>query len=134
MVKKQLGRKELIKVIAFVVLATIAIFAAVAFLVTRGSHAPSAPINSSDGTATVSGLAVCLPHKNTEGPQTLECAIGLKDDKGIYYSLSDTDQTYANIAKVQTGTRYEVSGNLEERSDPKYATAGIIRVEKLRQL
>lgn len=134
MVKKQFGRREIIRVVGFIVLMTIVIFAVVAFLVTRGSYAPSVPSNNSDGKATVRGEAVCLPHKNSDGPQTLECAIGVKTDEGIYYSLSDTSKSYTNIATIQTGSKYEITGNIEERSDPKYATAGSIRVEKLRQL
>lgn len=33
------------------------------------------------------GEVVCLPHKDTSGPQTLECAIGLKATDGNYYAL-----------------------------------------------
>ena len=133
MVKKQLSRREIIKVVGVVVLLTIIIFTVVAFLVTRGSYAPSAS-DHHDGKATVKGLAVCLPHKNTDGPQTLECAIGIRDDKGVYYSLSDSDESYSNISTVQTGKTYEVTGNLEERSDPKYQTAGIVRIESISEL
>lgn len=37
--------------------------------------------------ATLTGVKVCLPHKNNSGPQTLECAIGMKADSGEYYAL-----------------------------------------------
>ena len=130
MVKRRLSRKEISKVIAFVVVGTIMIFAVVAFLVTRGTHAPSAINQDSDGTATIEGLAVCLPHRNTDGPQTLECAIGIRDDKGIYYSLGGNDTSML----IETGKRYKVSGNIEERADTRYQTAGVVRVKTIQQL
>ncbi len=37
---------------------------------------------------TLSGTYTCLPHLNTSGPQTLECAFGLKTDDGVYYAIN----------------------------------------------
>ncbi len=37
---------------------------------------------------TLSGTYVCLPHMNTEGPQTMECAFGIKSDAGEYYAVN----------------------------------------------
>lgn len=37
--------------------------------------------------ATLSGEYVCLPHKDTQGPQTDECAAGLKTDAGEYFGI-----------------------------------------------
>lgn len=37
--------------------------------------------------ATLSGEYVCLPHKDTNEPQTDECAFGLKTDGGEYYAI-----------------------------------------------
>ena len=36
---------------------------------------------------TLKGSFVCLPHKNTSGPQTTECAQGLKAEDGSYYAV-----------------------------------------------
>jgi hypothetical protein len=36
---------------------------------------------------TLQGKTVCLPHKDTSGPVTLECAIGLQAVSGDYYVL-----------------------------------------------
>lgn len=134
MVKKQVGRKEYIKVGAFVVIATVAIFAVVAFIVTRGSSAPSVSMEKRGDESIVKGLAVCLPHKDTEGPQTMECAIGIKDSQGIYYSLNDTNNAYLNVGQIQTGKRYQVTGMIEERADATYDTAGIIRINTVKEL
>lgn len=38
--------------------------------------------------ASLSGEYVCLPHKDSTGPQTTECAFGLKTDAGEYYGIN----------------------------------------------
>ncbi len=37
---------------------------------------------------TLSGTYVCLPHLDTSGPQTMECAFGFKTDDGVYYAVN----------------------------------------------
>lgn len=37
--------------------------------------------------ATLTGEYVCLPHRDTAGPQTLECAYGIKTEVGEHYAL-----------------------------------------------
>ncbi|PIQ91606.1 MAG: hypothetical protein COV70_02795 [Parcubacteria group bacterium CG11_big_fil_rev_8_21_14_0_20_39_22] len=37
--------------------------------------------------ATLTGEYVCLPHKDTTGPQTDECANGIRTDIGEYYAI-----------------------------------------------
>lgn len=133
--KKQLSRREIIKVILFITLATIVIFATVAFLVTRGSHAPAAGDYTAQGDVNLNGLAVCLPHKNpSEESETLECHVGIRNSKGTYYSLADTSSENLNVGKILPGKEYEISGKLEERGDEKFQTAGIVRVEKIKEL
>ncbi len=58
---------------------------------------------------TLSGTYVCLPHKDTSGPQTLECALGLKADNGKYYALDFNlmSQTRPNL---KTGDRITATG------------------------
>lgn len=36
---------------------------------------------------TLSGEFVCLPHTDTSGPQTTECAFGIKTESGEYYAV-----------------------------------------------
>jgi hypothetical protein len=74
---------------------------------------------------------VCLPHKDQSGPQTLECAFGILDDKGNYYALHDTDSTYKNIAGVGTGTNVVVEGRLTPQIGDKYESIGIIDVTSI---
>ena len=41
--------------------------------------------------ATLIGIPECLPHRDQTGPQTLECAFGIKLDDGTYYGLDMSD-------------------------------------------
>jgi hypothetical protein len=81
---------------------------------------------------TVKGKVVCLPHKKSEGPQTLECAYGLHADSGDYYGLDtifypdpmaipnipmDTSVTMTGLLKLATDENelakiYDVKGNI----------------------
>ena len=92
------------------------------------------PTPSSDIESGFTGEFVCLPHRDTSGPQTLECAMGLKADDGTYYGLQDTTNDYSLLAGVATGSRVRVEGPLQEIAGTTYPTAGIIRVTKLEKL
>lgn len=80
---------------------------------------------------TFNGTLVCLPHKNTTGPQTMECAYGLHDDSGVYYSLRDTDSNYGNIMNAPMNTPVTVTGALTLQDDAKYQSIGIIAVTSI---
>jgi hypothetical protein len=89
---------------------------------------------------TVSGTHVCLPHTNTSGPQTLECALGIQTDEGIYYAL-DLNALSVTPFNVPTGSRITVRGiitPIEELSTDmwqKYPIKGIFSVtDSLKQL
>jgi membrane-bound inhibitor of C-type lysozyme len=84
-------------------------------------------------TVSIVGELVCLPHKNQAGPQTLECAYGLKSN-GEYYGLSDTDQSYKNISGVPMNKLVEVTGAIKLNSDNKYETIGTIYVTSINQI
>lgn len=69
----------------------------------------------SDGTdivayrGTLEGEVVCLPHANTEGPQTMECAYGLKTDVGEHYAL-DLSAFSQEAPGMDTGDRISAAG------------------------
>ncbi len=89
----------------------------------------SAPIN-------ITGEITCLPKKGS-GPQTLECAIGLKGNNGLYYGLKNLS-LYPNFA-ISTGTMVEVSGNFmaEEMFGPgnsRYDIAGTIDITSIKEV
>lgn len=59
--------------------------------------------------ATLTGEQACLPHRDTSGPQTLECAIGLRTDAGEYYAI-DMNLMSEEHAQVQNGERFTANG------------------------
>lgn len=61
--------------------------------------------------ATLTGEYVCLPHKDTSGPQTLECAFGMKTDVGEYYAL-DFNLMSQGPAELNVGDRFTATGNI----------------------
>jgi len=85
-----------------------------------------------DGPITIRGMVVCLPHTNTEGPQTLECAYGLKDEKGVYYGLNDTDPGYKNISAAPMDVLVEVEGIFIQKTSSIYQSIGVINVASIR--
>jgi hypothetical protein len=84
---------------------------------------------------TVTGLVVCLPHKIKDGPQTTECAFGIKDDNGNHYGISDPEMKY--IFSLPTGIRVTITGTFTpDNNDRKnqYDTVGTIEVTDLKRL
>lgn len=57
--------------------------------------------------STLEGTVVCLPHKDTSGPQTLECAIGLQTSVNEFYAL---DANGENPPPYKTGQRIRAQG------------------------
>ena len=92
------------------------------------------PSNISPGKHTFAGEYVCLPSKKTDGPVTLECALGMLADNGSYFAL-DTQALDPNVAMIPTGSRIRVEGTvvlaeaLSSDHWKKYNIAGVIRVE-----
>ncbi len=83
---------------------------------------------------TFSGELVCLPHKNTSGPQTMECAYGLKTPEGMYYALRDSDPTYKHISGVAMGKHVAVEGRFVPQTDKIYPTEGVLEIISLTQM
>lgn len=77
----------------------------------------------------VEGEVVCLPHKDTSGPQTLECAAGLKTTDEKYYGLSTDGSSNALTTSVGSKKHAKVNGTLEPAGDTQYNIQGIIAVE-----
>ncbi len=112
----------LIWCILIAVLVSAAIIAVV--LMATRTQAPASQVQT-----TLTGESVCLPHKDTSGPQTLECAFGLRTDDNRHYALEFSDNTI-NIA---FGKRVEVTGTLTTPVDSNYDIVGSIKVESYRE-
>ena len=61
--------------------------------------------------ATLSGVYLCLPHVDTTGRQTDECALGLKTDVGAYYAV-DFNQMPEAQAQLAMGDRFQANGTV----------------------
>jgi hypothetical protein len=78
------------------------------------------------------GVVPAIPHTDTTGLQTDECALGIQTDDGTYYSLSFGNSQAAFSYK--TGDRLNVSGTmtpaeaLNSNAWQKYPIKGIISV------
>ncbi|MCF7831899.1 MAG: hypothetical protein K9M36_03380 [Candidatus Pacebacteria bacterium] len=59
--------------------------------------------------ATLTGVQVCLSHKDTSGPQTMECAIGIETDTGEYYAL-DLNLMSQVMTEISQGERFTATG------------------------
>lgn len=73
------------------------------------------------GTITIKGEVVCLPHRDQTGPQTEECALGVKDRGGYYYAVRETKSS------LTTGERAEITGRpIPASSNEKYDIIGTV--------
>jgi hypothetical protein len=80
------------------------------------------------GPISISGMVTCLPHKETRGPQTLECAFGFQDTQGLYYGLRDSDPGYATVGGAPMNTPVRIEGIFTPQTDTRYQSVGIIDV------
>jgi len=94
------------------------------------SSTPAASVQGED--ITIKGEVICLPHRNANGPQTMECAFGLKGDDGNNYGLSDLGYRY--MMSMQTGKKAQIKGKLMKSQDQKYNSIGTISIESISYL
>jgi hypothetical protein len=84
---------------------------------------------------TLSGTFNCLPHKDTTGPQTEECAFGFTTDDGINYALN-FGQSSTMASQFQSGMHGTYSGfvtpieTLSSDQWQKYDIAGIFTIHQ----
>lgn len=60
---------------------------------------------------TLVGVHECLPHRDTSGPQTMECALGILTDDGRHYAL-DFNLMSQIPPELATGDRFSANGVL----------------------
>lgn len=80
---------------------------------------------------TIQGMVICLPHKDTSGPQTMECAYGLRGNDGKNYSLRDTDPEYKNISTIPMNEFVIVVGKFFPKEDERYNSVGRIDITSI---
>jgi hypothetical protein len=75
----------------------------------------------------IEGQIDCLPHRDTSGGITLECAIGLQGKDGMYYGLQ-LNQQDVNSGKIILGQKVVITGIFTPSQDSKYNIIGTIEV------
>jgi len=86
-------------------------------------------------TSVYEGEVVCLPHRDTSGPTTLECAYGVKTDDGKYYGLDGSALPTDKQGGYQVGERTAFEGWLLTQAEmptnfwTTYNVAGMIAVQ-----
>lgn len=87
------------------------------------------------------GEFVCLPNRDTTGPQTMECALGIKSDNDLYFAIDAQGEAARNtLMSLQTGLRIQIDGLLvpiEQISSnvwQKYDVAGIISTSNIQRV
>ena len=76
----EINRKEIVAAVVIILLA---------ILFVRQNPQPVEPGSSylTPQQVSLTGIYLCLPHRDTSGPQTMECALGMQTDDGAYYAL-----------------------------------------------
>lgn len=149
MIKTKHAKRSIIAIIIVAVIALAGVLAAVIWFAadsgdqgavhtdnnqssTNQDNQGSTPANGE--TITVEGEYVCLP-KEGDGPQTLECALGLSAADGTYYALDFTqlmggDPTAAGA--YNTGDQLRITGTYEAH-ESIYLSEGVITVESVEE-
>jgi hypothetical protein len=120
-------------IIAAVVIIIIAI---VGYIAVQSSQKTAMPLDPTPQNVTLSGTYTCLPHLDTTGPQTEECAFGLKTDEGDYYAVNFGASASA-MDQFQSGAHITAEGfvvikeALNSNQWEKYNMKGIFTVTRV---
>ncbi len=80
---------------------------------------------------TLTGTFMCLLHRDTEGPQTEECALGMKLDDGTYYAVADGSADYSLVMGASSGDKITVGGFLKKEESDHYQSSGTVTITSL---
>ncbi|MDD4444068.1 MAG: hypothetical protein PHP81_03280, partial [Patescibacteria group bacterium] len=80
--------------------------------------------------AIMRGVFTCLPHRDTSGPVTLECAYGFQAEDGNYYALKDENRD-KGLFDLSIGEEVEIRGLFIPEKSEKYNSQGVIEIQEL---
>lgn len=86
---------------------------------------------------TLAGRFTCLPHKDQSGPQTEECAFGLRTDGGEYYAVDAAQLSSTERAQLENGQYITAEGTvvikeaLSSNQWAKYDMKGVFTVTRI---
>lgn len=129
--KKQISVTTKVLIILGVIVAILALAFGVRYL-DQNYDKTTPPLKDKMG-MTIYGELVCLPHKG-DGPHTMECAAGLKDDEDNHFALIDIRPQ--NVP--ETGAKVKIDGvfvpiNPDDESQ-KYDIVGSIRYARVQEI
>ncbi len=97
-------------------------------------------VATSSSKVTYNGTYVCLPHRDTSGPTTMECAFGIQASDGYYYALDTSGISPSQVTGINTSNRVRIAGTLATGSavpamlSNKYNIRGVIYVTSVTKL
>lgn len=102
----------------------------------KGPREVLAPLDATPQQKTLSGTLECLPHSNTSGPQTTECAFGIKTDEGEHYAINfgqsaDAMQQFQSGAHIRAEGFVVIKEALSSDHWQQYNMKGIFTVTKM---
>jgi hypothetical protein len=96
-----------------IIIGVIAVLVAIAAATTlyKSDSITVAPLDATPQPVTLSGTYTCLPHLDTTGPQTMECAFGIQTDAGEYYAVN-FGPSADSMDQFQSGSHVRAEGNV----------------------
>jgi hypothetical protein len=120
------------RLIVFALVSLVLILGGLFYAIYAGWQSDTSQSPVVTGPTTVTGKIVCLPHKDQNGPQTLECAYGLQAADGTYYGLQGLSQEDLITGRLTAGAKVTVHGTMQAVDNgEKYAVVGNIKVESV---
>jgi hypothetical protein len=119
-----------------ILLFAIVIIVIVIALVLSDSKNEKIELDPTPKKVTLTGTYICLPHKNKTGPQTEECAFGIKTNTGDYYAVNFGQSAQA-MEQFQNGETITAEGftvikeALSTNYWDKYDMEGIFTITKI---
>jgi hypothetical protein len=94
------------------------------------------PLDAMPRTVTLAGQYVCLPHTDTTGPQTEECAFGLQTDAGDYYAVNfgqsaDAMQQFQSRVRIRAEGFIVIREALSSDQWQKYNMKGVFTITRM---
>lgn len=118
------------------ILIAVLVLAGTAFLIYTSPKKVEKDPATLAGLVTLTGTYECLPHLNTDGPQTAECAFGFKADDGDHYAVN-FGQSAKAMEQFKGGERITAEGfialkeTLSTDQWNKYNMKGIFTITKV---
>jgi hypothetical protein len=118
------------------ILIAVLVLAGTAFLIYTSPKKVEKDPATLAGLVTLTGTYECLPHTNTDGPQTTECAFGFKTDDGDHYAVNfgqsaNAAEQFKSNAHITAEGFIALKETLNTDQWNKYNMKGIFTITKV---